>query len=325
MGREKTLLLRAAQIIFHGLMIMTLAAVGVVVLADFRTVGMLIEALQSGQFNLSPYHVLLHMGLAACTWAFGVIGYLYIKQLRQQPQARVVKLSRGTALTETLIILVPFLLLTSGLAQMSMMNIAGMLSDLGAYQGARAAVVWLPEQQIRRVNMTSSCDLTAANSVCNRVRAAVAFAVAPSAPSNFYLGSNPNPGNEDFKRARGAMAAAFGMGSSTGSSGYNSANRSTGALGGGQKGTLTNVSFSEALDTHSFSKRAARKVTNAFVSLEELRVLSSGNNVGVSFTYKYQLVFPWFAWIFGQQDGFGGAYFLPIKREYTLPAQPDMR
>ena len=313
-----------AQISLHGVMVSALAALSALLMTDASTIGLYIEALGAGRFSANPLGVLIHVGLSACAWALLVIGALYAQQLRRGRAKRVMKLARGTAATETLIILMPFLLLTSGLAQMGLMNIAGMLSDLAAYQGARAAMIWLPEQQIRRVPINASCDMNTTNSVCNRARTAVAFTLAPSAPSNYQLTiGQPNPSNEDFRRARGVMAAAFGMGSSTGSSGYNSANRSL-TFSRGERGTQENVTYSGAFDTHSFSVRAARKVSNAYQSLEEFRLINSGNNVGVAFTYKYQLVFPWFAWIFGQRDGLGGAYYLPIQREFTLPAQPNM-
>lgn len=306
-------------------MVLALSALSALLITDTATLGSFIDAQASGHFELRLLPILIHVGLVACTWAFAIIGLLYMKQARQARQLRVMKLSRGTALTETLIVLFPFLLLTSGLAQMGMMNIAAMLCDLGAYQGARAAWIWMPETQMRRVSINSSCDMASQGSVCNRARTAVAFAVAPSAPSNYYLGSNPNPASEDFKRARGVMTAAFGMFSRDGASGYSSANRSAGTFGGGERGTLKNVTFSGAFDTHGFNKRAARKVTNAFVSLEQFRIINSGNEVGVAFTYKYQLVFPWFGWIWGQKDGFSNMYYLPINREFTLSAQPDMR
>lgn len=310
---------------FHILMVLAMSALSALLITDAATIGSFAQAQATGQFELRLLPIFIHVGLVACAWAFGVIGFSYMKQARQARGLRVVKLSRGTALTETLIVLFPFLLLTSGLAQMGMMNIAAMLCDLGAYQGARAAWIWMPETQMRRVSVNTSCDLTTQNSVCNRARTAVAFAVAPSAPSNYYLGSNPNPSNEDFKRARGVMTASFGMTSRDGASGYNTANRNTGAFGGGERGTLKNVTFSGAFDTHGFSKRASRKVTNAFVSLEQFSLINSSSEVGVRFTYKYQLVFPWFGWIWGQKDGFSDMYYLPINREFTLSAQPNMR
>lgn len=305
----------------HTFAVLVISALTAWMVLDTQSIQSYVEAISGNVVALDWAGLALHVGLAACFWAMIVIMFKLVTDKETKRHRRVLKKSIGTVATETLIIIPPFLLLTSGMSQLTMLNIAGMLSDYAAFQGARAVMLWQPEEQINRFPVSSSCDMNADNSTCTRARTAVAFALAPSAPSNFQLSfSQPNPSAQSFKRARGVMVAGFSGG--TGASGYGKGNRAI-TFNRGQRGSMRNVTYTEAFDTHRFSVRAARKASNAYMSLDTFSI-TRGGNVGVDFTYKYQLVFPWFGAIFGKRAG-TGTYYSPIRRTYSLPAQPNMK
>ncbi len=90
--------------------------------------------------------------------------------------------------------------------------------------------------------------------------------------------------------------------------------------------TAENLTFTRALDTDSFYLRAGRKVTSAWMCLEDFEIVDDGDEIGARFTYEYALLFPWFAYIFGGTSTIAmrNAHHMPIERQMTLPKQPDM-
>ena len=232
--------------------------------------------------------------------------------------------NRGTAMIETLLIIVPFLLLTSGLAQLAMINVAGLLSDLAAYQGARAAWLWHPEVRTGRLGASSSDQLF-------RARTAAALVLAPTAGTDYRVGRNfPRGSGPPFRRIRSGITASFrdGFGPITGEEEWLESSFNWDYFQENvHHAHHVDMYFSTAFDSRSFHLRSGRKCTQAWMSLEDFRVVDEDDRVGVHFTYRYGLVFPWFAYIFGRVETHGTrtGYYMPIEREFSFVKHPNFR
>jgi hypothetical protein len=238
-----------------------------------------------------------HVLLSSLVWA-GLV--CLFRTLRAKPSsARVLKASRGTVITETLIVLMPFMLLTTGLAQVTINNMAGILTNYAAYSAGRTMWVWEPHN--------SSAAL-------QRAKVAAAAAVTPVAPgSNFLLPSTA----ADAKQFRHIMYAsftplAFAAGSTLGVAGDAEMMLSAEGL---------KKNFNLALDDDSFRVRAARKFTFAYGAIAVTRDNSAG--IGAKVVYHHYQAFPALGWVFGTigvKSGRAG-YYMPITRSYSLPTQ----
>lgn len=134
-----------------------------------------------------------HLALSAAIWAILYFTVAAIRSRRRTPRHRI---SPGFAMVETLIVLPAFLLLTSGLAQLTLLNVAGLLSNLAAYNAGRAVWVW----DAQGVS-DGECQQRAIDGA--------AHAVAPSVPNDFVGASGTRAG--DAKSLQ--FAAAFDLGS----------------------------------------------------------------------------------------------------------------
>jgi hypothetical protein len=245
--------------------------------------------------------VMTHILISGLVWGLLSMGW----EAMRRPRARnLLSAMRGTAITETLIVLLPFMLLTSGLAQMTINNMAGMLTNKAAYEAGRTMWVWEP---------------TDASQGQSRAHLAAAAAVAPVAPGSHMMLANSNA---ELQAMRGIMYATFSpVGWIGGGSGV-SKSLATGSSVGGKSST-SGLSFTDALDDDAFPRRAARKLNFAYLAtkVEPIR----GNKVGAKVTYKHFQAFPWFGWITGRKEflgpGMRSGYYSSIVRTYTLPAQ----
>lgn len=104
-------------------------------------IGVMDEALRP---NIVGPAVLI-LGLAGCAWALMFIIFQLAKSHVQRPK-HVLKKARGTVITETLVVLPAFFLLTFGLAQMAINSIAGILSTLASYEVSRSLTSWSVEE-----------------------------------------------------------------------------------------------------------------------------------------------------------------------------------
>lgn len=288
---------------------------------NWQTVEMYWTAVQSTSFAPAWSQLGLHVGLSAVAWGLLVAAFHFVRRrLREQSSRsrRIVRADRGSVMVETLIVIVPFLLLTSGLAQLALRNTAGILADLAYYRGTRTAWVWQPEIGESRGGRTIT-----KGDVQRRARVASAAVLAPSAPSSFSV----NDTNADeLINLREAMYATF-----DGNPNANIGN----ALDRGGSAVGVEQSFARAFDEEPFEDRAARKLTFAFLALDQYNFTRDRNGaVSVEFTYEYNVVFPWFAYIFGGgPEIIGGrrGYYVGIQRprnpnsnRYTLPHQNNL-
>lgn len=287
--------------------------------ADAETLRTLTQAFGDRQFEPQWGLMLLHVALSCAMWLSGW-KLLQLMRHRQRRPVRVVRLNRGTVLTETLIALVPFLLLSSGLAQLTVNNIANVMAHLAAYQGARAAWLWVPE--IDGGRSRGDDWKVSADEVRRRARLAAAAVMAPTVPANYAVSDVNDP---LVKNLRGVMTANFLPGMMAGQNAQGTASMllTSNIM---NQADFRQLNFQGGVDTKSFAGRAAVKLTFAYHALEEgfeVVGISGGNEVGVRLTYQMSQTFPWFAYISGTRKSVGGriGYYLPMSREYTLRAQ----
>jgi hypothetical protein len=316
---HNNLVVLAAKAGGHVTATLVIAALLGVVAADLSALELLFQATWAGGYDPNWGALALHLGLSAAVWGSGVLLYRVLHK-RGKKAVKVYK-ARGAVMLETLVALVPFLLLTSGIAQYAMINVAGIISDLAVYQAARTAWLWQPEAEIGRngVNM---------DDVEFRARTAAALTLAPTAASNFTVGRN-NPGGSGppFRRIRTAVAASFNQFPVSGENFWIQTNYNWAFFGNqNMNASAENLTFTRALDSDSFYLRAGRKVTSAWMCLEDFEIIDENDEVGARFTYQYALLFPWFAYIFGDTATIATrfAHHMPIRREMTFPEQPDM-
>lgn len=303
----------------------SLIAVGLALLvADIQSFKMMLDSFSASHYTPDWSSLARHFGYASLIWGTLVVGVVLLRRRNNPRRVKHVRvaMSRGTAMVETLIVLVPFLLMTSGMAQLAMINVAGLLSDLAAFQAARAAWLWQPEADAGRGGANNE-------TVKFRARTAAAMVLAPSAGADHWVGRNfPAGSGPPFRRIRTGITASFRKGFPvTGErewtmSGSNWAYFSETT----PTATATGLFFNTAFDSKSFHLRAGRKCTQAWMGLEEFEIVNSGDQIGVHFTYKYSLVFPWFAYIFGGVESHGArvGHYAHIEREFTLPKHPQL-
>lgn len=256
---------------------LALATIGT---AGTRTV---YEAIATGQIAGSPWSSLaLHVVLSVSVWGF--VAWGFGRLTRRESKPRVVKLTQGTALTEFLIILVPFLLLTSGLAQLAVINTAGLLADVAIYNATRVVWIWEPRPGVT----VQDIELKA--------RTAAALALAPSAPSDYVV--------EQAPQVRDLAEELGGGGNIT-----------------GPDAVPIETAYFNAFDTGSFAERTTKKLYFAFLATD-IRA-GFGDPISARMTYQMNVVFPWFAYIWGDYGEVGGrkGFYLPMRRASELPAQ----
>lgn len=315
----RKILVLAAKAWLHVTATLIIAVVLGLLVADWNSFEILFAASTQGRFEPDWSGLALHLVLSASVWA-STVGLYWLLTRRSNKPVKVYK-ARGAVTLETLIALIPFLLLTSGIAQMAMVNVASILSDLAVYQAARTAWLWQPEAEAGRNGVNQ-------DDVEFRARTAAALTLAPSAPSDYHIGRNfPRGSGPPFRRIRTAIAASFNRFPVSGETYWSMTGNNWSFFGHRSiQATGEDLTFWRAFDSHSFAQRAGRKCTSAWMSLEDFEIIDDGNNIGARFTYRYPLVFPWFAYIYGDvgQVAGRGAFYMPIKRQMTLEKQPTL-
>lgn len=255
--------------------------------------------------------ILLHLGLAACVWALLVI--LFKLAHRSRPLVVHSLSARGSVMTETLIVLPVFLLLSMGLTQLAINNIAAILANVAVHQAARTAWLWQPEAGKKRVTKEISD-----NDVQDRARIAAALVMTPVAPGNFV--SNPL-GSQAFSKARFAQAASqLPFAGAAGHAGELLAG--IGAIDP-TIATRGNLTLTRALDQSSFLQRSVQKFTHAYEATK-IEVTQSDGRIGVKLTYKLHQTVPFVRNLLGSfgHAGLRVGYFATYTREYSFKAQP---
>lgn len=254
----------------------------------------------------------VHVGLSAVVW--GLMALMY-KQFRRAKKVKVVRLTTaGAVLAETIIVLPVLLFVVFGLAQLATNNIAGMLANVAAYQGARTAWVWHGEVGTSRGDRAID-----AGDVEERARIASALVMTPVAPGGYRQVNSGQ--SEEFRNVREAVFAGqfmVGGGLAASASGLYS------AMGATQD---QDMRMSKALDESSFIERSYMKLSHAYdsVSVYDVTVDPGTNEVTYAFEYLHHQAFPVVGVIFGERlythdapSSRPGRY-LRIEREVVLP------
>lgn len=278
-----------------------------------------------GDVSLYARELAVHMGLSALLWAlvFGVWrGGMHARKRRRRGVVR----ARGTAITETLIVMPVLLLLILGIAQLAVNNLAGMLLNYGTNQAARTVWVWQPEVmpldgQRGRMGVDDE-------HVEEMARLQVAAAMTPVAPSEFSARRDME--TEQFERMR-ALFLANQDRTPSADSGGQALNR---AMELDAFEVADDLSFVRAMDGSSFPRRTVRKLTSAYEATE-VEVIDESTEVGVEVTYWHQITFPLVGPIFGEPRSVGASqapgrylkmerdamYFAQVPPNATIPNQ----
>lgn len=254
----------------------------------------------------------IHVGLAGCLWALMYIIYQLVRLRTSNRAPKVVKLARGSVMTETIVILPVWMLLVFGLLQLAVNNVGGILANVAVYEAARSAWVWKGEVG-NRAGVTDAV-------VSDRARIAVAMVMTPVATGDFTT-SPVLPAAA--KKMRTALAFAHVPLSSV-LAGVLPAD-ATDLLAGAGSFSLTglatrnNQSVWRALDGDPFIIRTLKKFTFAY-HCAKVDVSESNGETTVKMTYNHQISMPAMGPVFGKfkfpaaDNGYRAGYYTTYKR-----------
>lgn len=250
--------------------------------------------------------------VGACVWPLICLVWRVLGGLKgQRKDHPVVRVSRrGSVFLETLIALPVVFLLSFGLAQFALNNIAAVMVNYATYNAARTAWIWAGEGDIHAAS--------------DRARVSAAVALTPVA----YAGrqSTVLSESEAFVQARGILVAAQ----------FSAPYKNMGADGIKQGRSLAYdapqnpPSMAEVFGASSFKSRTARQMTAAYnatiVEVEDL-----GTEIQTRVRYQHFVAMPIVAGVFGRRATINGrrGQWMLFERTYTLtsmmPAHRDTR
>ncbi len=260
------------------------------------------------------------LGISVCFWALLYIAFAMAVQTRRS-RKRALVATRGTVMTETLIVLPVFFLLTFGLAQMGINSMAGLLTTLGTYQAARTIAVWGPEVGNNRMG---SVNRATVDEKARLAAAAVITPVAPTLVRGTTCDINPRSNFDQFAQNLS------GIGTGPWSSGI-ATSMGEAAMGGGA--IVERWSFVDALDTGTFAARGYVKLRTAYCnvhvtysSVETDPDSSNRLQFETTVTYTHKSVMPLVGRVFetgkGEQTTWGdGISASAISRTYQYTQQ----
>lgn len=260
--------------------------------------------------------VFFHVLLSGTVWALLFITFKLVAAKRAR--RKVFKVARGTAVTETLIILPVWIMLSMGLLQLSVMNIAGILANLATFQAARTVWVWSGD----RPTNPSVSYMT----VMTKARVQAAYALTPVAPGDYFR--NSIFVSNSFKAARAGMIAQQIPVpiNDSGSLGYALAYATElEDLGGAiRMGNAGNLALWRSLDGTSFPTRSVRKFTWAYNATTVVPVMAL-TRTGCLLIYSQQIAMPLAPWVFGERSMVGGriGYYRRFVRQFHFNGQPN--
>ena len=253
---------------------------------------------------IAPLVIIL--GLAACAWGLVFITYLLAQSRIHVVRTTSMRPSTGTIITETLIVLPVFFLLTFGLAQMGTSSIAGLLTTLGTYEAGRTLSVWGPEIG----NDRAPGGATSQSTANEKARLAAAAVIAPATPELASGLQGCNQGNSLPKMRSGMVAA---------------------GLSPEAVPPLSIRNMPQAFGVSAFALRGPTKLTLAYCATE-VSWTSINSNPGdterneftTTVRYHHPAVFPLVGILFAADPG-AGPWITPhvstITRTYTMWSQ----
>jgi len=279
------------------------------------------SALAVGEIrDLSLTAALLHLGLAACLWAMTFIVIQLVKMRVSQRKLGVVKLARGSVMTETIVVLPVWMLLVFGLLQLAVNNVGGILANVAVYEAARTAWVWKGEVG-KRAGVTDTI-------VADRARIAAAMVMTPVATGDFT--TNPIlPAAATKMRNALALAHVPLLGSVASQvlpGNVQDLLAGAGSLSLTGLATRNNQSVWRALDGDPFIIRTLKKFTFAY-HCTKVEVSESGGDTVAKLTYNHQISMPMMGPVFGSfkllsaDTGYRAGYYTTYKRSSGRASQ----
>lgn len=269
-----------------------------------------------GETSMFAGELVVHLALSALLWSLIFMTGCGVTTTRHGP--RTVRPVRGTAITETLVVIPVLLLLILGTAQLAINNIARVLLNYGTSQAVRAAWVWQPE--VEPLDNADARMGVSQERVEEMVRLRVAAAMTPVAPAMFA--SERSIDTESFQQMRAIFLAT-------------QMEHPPLDAGGQVVGTAEvldtfdasdELTFRNALDGGSYPQRTVRKFTSAYQATDVVIVEETINEddfVGVEIEYMHQITFPLVGSIFGERATVGQTQsrFMAMERESRYRAQ----
>lgn len=286
------------------------------------------SAYEQAFLQLTWFEIVLHMALAAALWTLGVLLVAIVRQKRQ-PVRKLLKLQNGSVMTETLIVLPIFLLLTFGIAQLAINNMAAIVANTAVFQAGRTVWLWSSEADAGRGNVSYS-------DVQELARVQAAAVMTPVAPGDFI--QDPSIGTGKFKKMRGILLGSqipypssdlgqIGQSVTPLFFAFDSIDPSSLASLGSNTSGMTSIpgknsSFYRSFDASGFRSRTVRKFTFAY-ACTHVRVLRQGDQVGARLVYLQEQAMPLVGRIFGDFSmvSLRPDYYDRIEREFTMPKQ----
>ena len=302
----------AARITAHAIGVAVTAAIVALPFLDTVTLEAMWLSAHQGQYLESTWwEFALHLAASGCLWTLAVLIFEVVTG-RREPVRKLVGAKTGSVMTETLIVLPIFLLLTFGIAQLAVNNIAAIVCDTAAFQAGRTAWLWHSEAATSRMGVTDE-------DVEEMTRIQAAAVLTPVAPGDFIVDVTGQ--TEKMEQMRGSYIGGQLplFASDQGEIGENTAQALI--LAGSGPGIM-DTRFSKALDESSFRERTARKFTTAYVNTE-VQLEDNGQEFGATVTYQHHQAFPMVGGIFGSFQTVGGrpGYYWTLERTYVLPKQ----
>lgn len=306
-------------------------------------VGGFVQTLEQPEFLSATTPLLAgHLLFAAVLW--GAIYGVWAMWSGRSDTPRAVTTSRGTVMTETLIVLPVLLFVLSGMAQTAINSAAGMLMNLAAYEAARAAWIWQPEQARFDGNHFGPDNEVDEDYVEDMARIQAAAVMTPVAHS---YGTEPagidSNITEEFEQMRGALVAGqLDRPMDAGSYGLDQGNE-VGELGlaffAGEG--ETGFTWRMALDGARYPVRSVWKFSGAYISTEIEEIAVQDPNVvpdgefpeiATTVIYNHFQAMPMLGWFWGEEHDFadgvpppGGrsGRYVTFERTFTYIQQPD--
>jgi hypothetical protein len=325
---DLSLVTRTWQALAHTLGVLVVAAVMFVPLLNKPTLELMwASAAEHAFLEFTALEVLLHFALAGCLWTMIVLFWGVVRS-RRQPVKTLLNLNRGNVMTETLVILPVFFLLTFGIAQLAINNMAAIVANTAVFQAGRTVWLWSSEAEANRRGVT----FTKAREMA-RVQAAAVM--TPVAPGDFV--QDPGIGSGEFESMRAILLGSqipfpsSDLGQVADSAvplffAFDSIDpASLSSLGGGSGMTSIpgkNSSYYRAFDSSGFRSRTVRKFTFAY-ACTHIQLIDHGDQVGARLVYLQQQAMPMVGRIFGDFSivSLRPDYYARIEREFTMNKQ----
>jgi hypothetical protein len=243
----------------------------------------------------------LLFGLAGCAWALMFIIYQLAKSHLHQTKHVQLKKARGSVITETLVVLPVFFMLTFGLAQMALNSIAGILTTLASFEVTRTLAVWAVEEGNNR---SPGGQVTRAH-ITQRARLQAAAIIAPATPEiSTAVPCSLGPATQMLQglTGLGISAAPVGQGSV--------------------------FSMAEAFGHRTFAQRGPAKLAGAYCAtqvtwtpVDSSPITTERSSFTSTLRYNHPVALPVVGLVFARNYGAGPwqtPYVSTIERTYRL-------